>query len=270
MASYEFEDFKDFFSYEIRERLIDSKGRKRATLQRLAQKLGYSSPSILSMLAKGTRLPSEKMLDALFDEWNIDKRTQRLIRLKVNLERQSKKGQPIGTLLDQLVHLESSGKYRKIDLNQFQMIREWYNLVIRALVGAPGFCEDPKTLSLRLRRKASPSQIRSGIESMLRLGVLKRDPVSQALVHPQDDLESPNDLPSEAIREHHRGMIHRALEAIDEQGPETRQLSAATLCFDVERIEEEKKHIHGFVRDFNERFGTSNSPRAFQVNVQFF
>lgn len=270
MTNYEFQDFKDFFSYQLRERLRDSKGRKKATLQRLAQKLGYNSPSILSMLAKGTRLPSEKMLDALFQEWQVDKKAQNILRLKVALERQVRRGQPVASLLDQLVHMEPKGTYLKLDLNQFQFVREWYNLVVRALVGTPEFVEDANWISQRLRKKVSPTQVKTGIEAMLKIGALARDPATQSLVRPEGDVESTNNLPSEAIKEHHRGMMNRALEALDEQTTETRQMSAATLGFDPSRLDEAKTYLHHFVKDFNERFGATDSSRVFQLNIQFF
>ena len=42
---------------------------KKITLNEIAQELGYKSPSSLSMIAKGDRLPSKKILNRLLLMW---------------------------------------------------------------------------------------------------------------------------------------------------------------------------------------------------------
>lgn len=267
MKAYQFDHFKDFFEYQLREKSFDREGRKRLTLQQLAQKLGYNSPSSLSMIANGTRLPSQSLLEALFDEWNISAPERERIRLKVEIEKRNRKGKDSFRLLNKLNQLTP---YHKIDLNRFQLIRDWYVLVVRTMAGCPDFSSDPVVISQRLRRKITPSQALRALELLEGTGLLVRDPQTGRLKPADSDTETPNDIPSEAIVEHHTGMIQRSLEAIHEQAVEKRQFSSVTLQFDAHQLPRAKEKIFEFVKQFNQEFATDESNQIYQLNVQFF
>lgn len=270
MKQYQFTQFKDFFEHQLRENTYDGKGKKITTLQALAQKMGYKSASLLSMVAKGHRLPSKSLMEALFNEWKIDKKNRDLLKLRVEIEKKLLKGKNTFTLLDKLSKMAPKNQYKLIDLDQFNLIREWYMMVLRVLVDTPSFQEDPAIISQRLRRKVTPSQVQKGLELLQKVKLIERDPQTGKLRTTCDSTETTQDVPSEAIREHHKGMLHKAIEAIDEQKIHERQFNALTFKMDPKRMAAAKEKLTNFVKQFNEEFDTNSTNSVYQLNIQLF
>lgn len=159
-----------------------------------------------------------------------------------------------------------------IDLDAFNSIKEWHNLVLQMLVTTPGFKEDYTQISYQLKRKVTPAQVRKGIETLIKVGLIKRNSKTGELesATPDSSNETTHDIPSEAIREHHKGMISRALEAVDEQTVDERHLNALTIKFNQEKKDEAKTFILNFVKEFNDKFFDAHSNDIHQLNVQFF
>lgn len=266
MKTYEFEQFKDFFEYHLREKSVDSRGRK-TTLQRLAKKLGYNSPSTLSMISSGERLPTEPLLDALFKEWKITDTDRDRIRLKIEIEQKQRKGKKISHLVAKYNRLTP---YHKIDLKNYNVIRDWYVLVIKLMASSPDFNEDPVEISLALRKKVTPAQAKKALQLLLDTGLLQRDPLTHKLIPTEANTETSHELASEAIRENHKGMISRALEAVEEQSVQQRHFNSLALQFDASKMTEAKKRILDFVSAFNDEFGSDTANQIYQLNVNFF
>lgn len=267
MTSHEFDSFKDFFEYNLKVNTLDQNGKKVLTLQELAGKLGYSSASTISMVAKGQRLPTPSLLESLFQIWKTKPAERERIRINLEIERRSKKGKSVAGLADQFNKL---APYRKIELTGFKLIRDWYVMVIKLLAGGSDFKEDPLQISRRLRRKVTPKEVRQSLTLLESAGILVRDPVTKKLKPVDANTETTHDLRSEAIRANHHGMISRALEAIEEQSIEQRQFNSLALQFDPTNLKSAKDRILDFVKKFNEDFGSEQANRIYQLNVQFF
>ena len=270
IKSYHYTQFKDFFEHQLRENTYDKKGKKITTLHSLALKMGYKSPSLLSMFAKGRRLPSKSLMEALFNEWKIEKRQRELVSLRVEIEKKLSKGKSTSPLLSKLTKLAPEEHYHLIDIDQFNSIRDWYILVLRVLVDTPDFNEDPAWISQRLRKKITPSQAQKGLELLQKINLIERNPKSGKLQTTTGSTESSHDIPSEAIREHHKGMLQKAIESVDEQSVEQRHLNSLTFKFDTERMLEAKEQIMNFVKQFNENFDSGSSNSVYQLNIQLF
>lgn len=250
MNDYCFESFKEFFEYNL-------KNRETLSLNELAKKLGYNSPSLLSMIATGKRLPSAEILESLFNEWKIDNSLREIIRLKIELERKNKKNRPTGNLVEKLAKLDKKSVFKTIDLDTFTMIKEWHHLVIQQLMSTPNFDRNPILISQRLRKKITPAQAKKALSTLDKIAV-------------KSGSETTHDIPSEAIREHHRGMLYRAVEALDEQSVDDRHFNSLTLKFSSDKKADAKAAILNFVREFNQTFADEKSEAVHQLNIQFF
>jgi uncharacterized protein (TIGR02147 family) len=265
----EFNFFADYFRFQVNLNQSDSE-RPNHTLKELAYRVGYNSPSILSMVASGERLPSDALLEALLKEWKIPTNEAAIIKLKVAIEKKSKKNKDHFELQKELNKLQQKIGYSQTSVEEFEMMSEWYILVLRSLIGTKIFNEDPSEISVILRRKVSPAKIKSGIEVLLKLGLIKKNLQTGLLEQNQQNIESSHNIPSAAIKNHHREMINRALEAVDEQDVNERTLNGLTLNFEIERYREAQEKILTFIKSFNEEFGQNNSESIYQLNLQFF
>jgi uncharacterized protein (TIGR02147 family) len=270
VSARDFDHLHDFLQYQIEKSLIGSTGRKVSNLETVARQLGYKSPSILSMVLKGQRIPSEEMIDAMSQAWNLNASDREFFRLLVQIERQKKKGKDPSDVTARLKKLSKNKGTFTFSLNQFNLIRDWYYHVIKELVATPGFVEDPLWISRKLRKKVSPAQAKKALEVLLEMGILYRDAETGRLRTNVEYTESTRGLPSEAIRTHNTGMIQRALEAIQEQPLEKRHFNSLTLTVDAKRLPEIKEKLTKVMREFYAEFESGQSDHVYQLNVQFF
>jgi uncharacterized protein (TIGR02147 family) len=270
VSARNFDNLKDFLHFQIEKSLLSANGRKISNLETIAKELGYKSPSILTMVLKGQRLPSDDMIDAMSEHWKLTSSDREFFRLLVQAERRKKKGRDISQTTEKLRKLAKNKNPFVISLQQFHLIKDWFYHVVKALIMTPGFVEDPLWISRKLRKKITPAQAKKAIDTLVELGICHRDPVSGALKLSSEYTETTHDTPSEAFQGHHQGMIHRALEALEEQPIEKRHFNSLTLQLAADRVPEAKARILQFVRDFYTEFDNGHSNQVFQLNVQFF
>ncbi len=269
VTALNFENFQDYFKYRLKSEMHSSSGQKKSSLEKLAKQLGYNSASSLSMIFTGERLPSNDFLDAIFEHWHLNGEESQYLRSIVQLEKLKRKGKATTQVLARLDRFKKLTTTHKLSIKQFSVMSEWYHLVIKTLVSTADFIEDHNWIIKRLRKKVTNSQITKSIETLLELGLIERD-ANGFLKHSSHIIETSHELPSEAIREHHKGMMQRAIEAIDEQDVLNRHFNSVTLKLDQKYLPEAKERILNFVKDFNSRYFTEGAEQVYQLNVQLF
>jgi uncharacterized protein (TIGR02147 family) len=268
---FDFADFREYLRYRIDREIRSPNGHKRLNLQRLSLLLGYKSPSLLSMVIQGSRLPSDDLLEALSIRFQLKDCERDHLMTLVKLARCTAKGKDVAHLLKRLeVTSQGTVKSHKLSLQQFEVIRDWYCFVIKEMVSAKDFQEDPVWISRKLRRKVTPAQVQHALTNLLSVGLLHINSETQKLEIAEGFTETTHDVSSAAIRAHHLGMMKQAMDALEEQPVEARHFNSLSLKFDPERTQEAKKFILEFVKTFNGQFGAENTSDVYQLNVQFF
>jgi uncharacterized protein (TIGR02147 family) len=272
VCAFDFDNLKDLLKFQVEMSLLGTLGRKTSNLSKVAKKLGYRSPSTLTMLLKGQRIPTDEMVGAMVRSWKLGQAEREFLQLLVQVEREKKKGKDPTDTLERLKKLaaKKSANSFVVSLNQFSLVKDWYYLVVKQLVASPDFSEDPKWISKKLRRKITPQQVERALEVLQELKLIERDSVSGKLVASVGSTETTHDVPSEFIRMHHQGMLDRAKEALEEQSVQERHFNSLTVKVDAKRLPEIKEKILEFVRELNKEFETDNSNRVYQLNVHLF
>ncbi len=262
-------DFNEFRSFLLAVGMPDGLyGHTSNNLKKWANRLGYKSPSSLTMVLKGSRLPSYEMIRAFVKDLNLNNRERKYFELLVELEKLQAKGKDTEHILDQISHVtQNSGKFQ-LEMKTFSTISEWYYLAIKQLISTPGFVDDVEWIYKKLRKKATPAQIKLALKNLEELKIIAR--VDNKLRVLKPGLITTNDVPSSAIKRHHFGMIERALESIEEQSVENRQINSLTMKVEKNKLPEAKKFIFDFLKEFNERYSSDNSDDLYQLNVQLF
>ena len=269
MTIFDFSDFREFIKFRVTSQLYNSAGRKKTNLTQLAEKLGYASPSLLSMIIRGRRIPSPELTESLLKSWNLPLKEGEYFRLMIQVERNKKKGSDSTELLTRMARLAGK-EATAVQLLDFSVIRDWYYVVIRQMVEMPSFNEDPTWISKTLGRKITPSQAQQALEKLERLQLIERNPETQRLQPTARIAESTHDIPSSAIRAHQSAMIQRALEALEEKPIEERLFNTLTLNIDRARLPQFRQMLLDFMRSMNTEFSATNSDSVCQLNLQFF
>ncbi|OFZ48729.1 MAG: hypothetical protein A2381_05260 [Bdellovibrionales bacterium RIFOXYB1_FULL_37_110] len=262
-------DFRDFKDYLNAVGFPDGNYNHQSnTLTKWAKRLGYRSPSSLTMVLKGQRLPSSEMVRTLIDDLKLQGKEKEYFELLVEHGRLQKRQKSSDSVLNRLSKLHNKTEYFQIDMGQFNTIAKWYYLVIKQLVSAPDFIEDIDWIVKKLRRKVTAAQVKKAITDLETLGLIKRQ--DGKIIKSEQAVMTSNDIPSSAIKEHHAGMMQMAAEALYEQPIEKRQISSLTFKMDTKKLLQAKEELMNFLNDFNEKYSDVLASEVYQLNLQLF
>jgi uncharacterized protein (TIGR02147 family) len=133
-----------------------------------------------------------------------------------------------------------------LSMEYFRMISDWKCSAIVALSGLPTFKATPQWVSTRLGISRKDSK--ESLAVLSRLGILKKSAESQ-LQGKGIWFRTSQDIPSEAIRQFHRGVIQKALESLDAVKVDRRDISGVTVLIDPKRLPIAKRRIQKFRRE---------------------
>jgi uncharacterized protein (TIGR02147 family) len=240
-------------------------------LKNWALRLGYKSPSSLAMVLNKQRLPTWRMVDSFAQDFELSGGEKKYFELLVEIERKKKNGADVSALMKEASKLSGSREYQKINLDHFSVVSDWYCYVIKRLVSNRFFVNDLDWIFRALRRKVSKAQIKTAIDSLKSIELLAEHPV-KGLVDQKMKAHTGDQVPSVAIKNHHRGMINGALDALDEQDVNNRIFQTLTLNLNKkERLSEAFEDIRQFVNEFNDKYSDEATGDAvYQLNMQFF
>jgi uncharacterized protein (TIGR02147 family) len=235
-----------------------------------ARQLGYRSPRGIAMVLSGQRLPSADMLHRLSTYLSHSEAEHRYLEMLVEKERHVQEGRDTEPLEAQLWKINpKADATQEMSLEDFAQMGQWFFYVIKQLIDTQGFQEDYGWIQRRLRGKVSPVEIRGALRVLTQLGIVRRGKDGR-LRTTGASISVPHDIKSTALREHHRGLAARAVEALEEQAPAEREFDSLTLRVSPEALPKVKEAIRHFVNQFDKSFENLDSDRVYQLNVQFF
>lgn len=266
---FKFADYREYL--KVAGGFYLTRRKRPITLDKWAEKLGYRSPRSIAMVLKGQRQPSSEMIFKISKEFDLNKDEQRYFELLVMLERKRKIGNGVQEVFVELEKINPNIPDQvAIDSKTFSYIAEWYHLVIKQLVGTPRFREDANWIRQRLRQKVTIEEVLKAKDTMLKLQILERDPKIRSLKVSGRSLITGEDVPAAANRLHHKEMMDRAKEALEEQEVDNREFTSVTIQFDPSKLSEAKSTIRKFRDQFHKKFYSNNGEGVFQFNLQFF
>jgi len=244
-------------------------GSQKKSLSEVALELGYNTPSILSMILKGKRVPSRKFIDRFCEVYKLNSTESELLWLLIEAHKLKIKGKDPQVILERIECLCPSQETNLLDLKWFKKISGWHYMAIKNLINTPDFIEDDHLIAKQLKDRVTPRQVREAIELLLELGVLARVENGRLAVS-SEPWRTPKGINSSAIRNFHKGMIEQALYSLTHEKQDRRHISGLTLQFDNTRKEEAVSDIMLFLSNFNQKYHKDDSKHIGQLNIQFF
>jgi len=81
----------------------------------------------------------------------------------------------------------------------------------------------------------------------------------------------PNNIPNNAIKEHHHQMISKADLTLETQSPADRDITGMTVAVDKKQLPEIKEKIDAFKKDLSSMINRKTKKnQVYQLNIQFF
>ena len=158
----------------------------------------------------------------------------------------------------------------ELDSDRFRFLSDWPCLAILSLSELPGFSADSKWIARKLG--INKTLAASSLKRLANLGILTGRGKNWKIN--AERLVVPGGVPSAAIKEYHRQILGKALDALEFQRPDERTFQSIGLALDPAHFKRVEKEVSDFLDRITLRYGTESKKRrpedVYQLEVGFF
>jgi len=214
------------------------------------------SPAFLSKLLKGERRFTTRTVDLLAKQLTLNPDQVAFYKNRLNKKSGNKLEAP-------------EIAYRQINLDQFQLISDWYHFAILEFVTVENFDESPAWIAKRLG--INQHQVTEALDRLLRLGYLERNSKGRLNLVEENRTVIGPEIAGPATHKQQTQILEKSIQALQEVPIANRSQSSSTMAIPSDRIGEAKEIIQEFRRrlaSLMQRPGPRDS--VYQLSVSFF
>lgn len=233
-----------------------------------ARKAGLASQTLLRMVTRGERNLSYRTVRAFLKALGLRAKEAAYFESLV-LFNQAQDSEEKTFYLNQLQAL-SRGSGRDI-LNKLQdhaqFFSHWYTVAIYLMVDTEDFVADPEWIAQRLKRKVTRKQAADTLALLTKLKMVDTDKNTGKMKITAEQIDVDPSSVDFAIRNFHKEYLKRAIDSVDGESLEERELSSLTLSVpqaDWPKLRDRLKEIR---IQLNNEFGSNKSPRTLVVTI---
>lgn len=257
----------------VREYLLATLSDRRArnpryTVSAWARQLGYRNSSLLADVLAGRRRVNETMRTKLVQNLVLDGDDRRHFEL-LSLVESARTPTDRARFLDSLTAVTPGFSFHNVELDDFNLIKEWHHIPIAEMVQLRDFVEDPALIARRLGGGLTAADVRDAIDRLLRVGMLRRDADGRLQKSHKHQMVGAN-VPNAAIRHHHRQFIEKAMKALDTKPVGERHISGTTIAVAEQDVPRVHELIMRFHRELQSLVGRGPADQVYRINVQCF
>jgi uncharacterized protein (TIGR02147 family) len=234
-----------------------------------SRKAGLKSPNYLKLVIDGERNLSAEMAERFATACGLGDDEGRYFADLVAFNQ----AQNLAERNKHYARLTGFQRYRlahKLDLAHAAYYSAWFMPAIRELAARKDFVDDPDWIASQLVPPITALEAERSLQVLLELGLLVRG--ADGTIEQRDVLLSTGpETRGLHIAAYHRGMMQRAMEAIDLVRPEERDISSLTLCLGESGLRAFKQRVQRFRRELLELSALEDdAEQVVQVNFQLF
>jgi uncharacterized protein (TIGR02147 family) len=242
MTLLEAQDGRSFLAEELSRRLRTN---PRYSQRAFARQLGMS-PGELSEVLRGQRALSARSALRISEKLKLSPAESRHLLELVQLEVARRSGLAVPGET-------APPPERQISLDLFRLVSDWYCFAILNLADLAEFRDEPRWIAARLG--ISQAEARLALERLERVGMMER--VGGKLRPCPDFVLASGGVPSEAIREYHRQLLTKAIEALETQAVDERDVTGVGFVVSPRDLPAVRKEIADFQKKLVARYSTS-------------
>ena len=157
--------------------------------------------------------------------------------------------------------------FRRITLDTFTVISEWYCYALLSLLEIPGAKWEAGDIARRL--SITEAEARKAMGALSRLKLVRE--IGGRWRQTGQPLKVENTLSTAATKRFHRQLLAKALESMEKDPKETRDLSSMTFAMDPVLVPYAVKRIREFRRELMKELETMGKPAAvYNLTVQIY
>ena len=212
----------------------------RYTMRAFARDLGVA-PSTLSETLGGRHHLSQSSARRVAVKLGLDDREAaifvEMVALKTGRSQLRRK-----LAENRLDSASNDGKEPALREDVFALVADWHHLAILELTKMPNVSADPEWVSRSLG--ISRETAAEAIDRLIRLDLLEES--DGRLISRVPRSQTPNDIPSQAIRQFHRGILQKAESAIESQSVEDREFQTIVMAIESDALPTFKARLRDF------------------------
>jgi uncharacterized protein (TIGR02147 family) len=156
-----------------------------------------------------------------------------------------------------------------IGADQFQFYNHWLNQALWAYFGMERNRKNPAAIAQRIRPAVDETQIRSAIELLLRLKLIKK--LANGYAPTDTQISTPKEFRDLAAKRQLREMINLSLEALDKVPAKHREYNSLTMYMSRQGFEAIKERIGSFREELRVLLESDrDEDRVYTLTMQLF
>lgn len=243
---------KDFFSYRY-----------------IGRRVGFSSAGFFTNILQGKRNISPQFVFKFAQLFEFSARETEYFEALVQFD-QAKQHDQKKFHYEKILAMRKS-KVGRLAADQYEYFDKWYYVAIRELLNFHPFKGDYADLARRVRPYIKPSEAKSAVELLVRLGLVRRTE-NGTYELTEKTVTSYPDVPLVAVHNFQHATMDLAKESIDRFSRNKRSVSTLTLSLSRETFQQIDEKLASFRREVMEL--VKNDPntvdRVYQFNFQIY
>lgn len=227
----------------------------RFSLRSLARRLGVS-PALLSGIMSGKLNVTKKAGAQILRELRADPHVSREL-LRGLSNRQASRA-PRAT---------SDSSYAIVDMDQYEMIEDWYYFAILSLTETRNFRGESAWVARRLGIPLRQAGV--ALARLEKMGLLESDEHGR-LRGTGKPFRTTSEIPSASLRNSHYQNLELARRSLDKDEVVNRDFSAMTVAIHPRHMAEAKRLLKEFRRKFADRLERGERTEVYRLCLQFF
>jgi len=156
--------------------------------------------------------------------------------------------------------------YKNLSLETAEAIAFWQHFAILAVLEIKGFRGTERLMSERLNIPLGI--VMECLDRLEKIGMIVHKRGVWELTG--KNLAAPTDVPSAILREGHRQTIHKALQSLDNDPVEVRDITGITMSVSKARYQGAKKMIQDFRRRLSDYMEEGPRDAVYRLNIQLY
>ena len=267
ISIYEYSDYRLFLQDYFE--MLREKSPARFSFRSLAMRMDLGSPNYIQLVMKGKRNLSEKMIPRFAQGLKLSSQQSHFWEDLVHFT-QASSVQQKDLYFQRLLKYRTYREMARLKQEQYRYLSQWYFVVIRELVGLPGFREDKAWIAKRLGGVIDAVEVGKAIDLLLSLGLLSRDSEGK-LCQSDVNIETSETIRSISAYQFHKQMIGRGLASL-EKPSSGRFVTGMTIRFPQEKFAQFKTEVFNTLKALQKKAEQyqDSADNIYQINVQFF
>jgi len=234
-ASTKSPDFRLFLQQELAKRCGTN---PKYSLRAFAKFLGIT-PAFLSNLLKGKRSVTQSSIEKFSERLGL--RPDDLAKFQNFHFKGPRSPRSSGT---RKPRPKSIPDFNQVHLDQFEMISDWYHYAILELIRVRGFDPSPRWMAKAL--SVNIAEVHAALERLERLGMISRSADGKIQDTSKNYTTTGNPSTAVAFRNLQKGVLQKAIVALEELPIEKRDQTSLTMALDSKLIPKLKLMLKDF------------------------